>query len=483
MYQAGTTIERLDPAYLPAGARIETASYGLNHAELVIDSPEPYQAIFHTFYFPGWEALIDGQPGLIAPVTERGLIGVSLPEGRHHLQLYFHETSLRRAANMLSIVSLVVIGTILIFSLKRSKSDMVRPDSKTGVRLAIHAPRLPTDFKGGQLAILTGLAVALLASKTFYFDRFDNPLKHIFDGTRIIGVDVSKRVNFRGQVNLLGYDLDRHTAVPGQNFNLTVYWQARQPLMTNYSALAQLIDAERHLYAGQDNLHPANLPTTQWQPWGFVQDLHPVPIPPGTPPGDYFLATGLYDPSNWARLPVIEGGDPNWSDVIAIPVTVMKPAQPPAVAELGITWPTTTQTAEVADVPSDETLRAEPQDEASAVSIKLLGATPEREIILRNDYLRLALFWEATTTPTVDYHISLRLLAGDGTVMLEETTQPSHNRYPTTRWTAGERVRDNHALWIPADFPAGTYRIQTQILDGSGQAISEWIELGESETQ
>jgi hypothetical protein len=67
--------------------------------------------------------------------------------------------------------------------------------------------------------------------------------------------------------------------------------------------------------------------------------------------------------------------------------------------------------------------------------------------------------------------------------MLEETIQPSHNRYPTTRWTAGERVRDNHALWIPADFPTGLYHLQAQILNETGQAVSEWIELGESETQ
>jgi hypothetical protein len=329
---------------------------------------------------------------------------------------------------------------------------------------------VPSEQKFG-LLILIGLALVLIASKVFYFDRFDNPLKHTFDGTHVANVGISKQVNFGGQINLLGYDLDRQTVVPGQSLDLTIYWQARQPLLTNYSAMAQLIDADRHLYAGQDNLHPANLPTTQWPPWGFVQDLHPVLIPPGTPPGDYFLATGLYDPSTWARLPVIEGGDPEWSDVVAIPVTVAKPARPPAVAELGIAWPVALQTFEVLETSKVST---------TEVSIKLLGATPERETILRNDYLRLALFWEATTTPTVDYHISLRLLAGDGTVMLEKTTQPSHNRYPTTHWTAGERVRDNHALWIPADFPAGMYQLQTQILDETGQAVSEWIELNQN---
>jgi hypothetical protein len=238
---------------------------------------------------------------------------------------------------------------------------------------------------------------------------------------------------------------------------LTAYWQARQRLNINYSTLAQVVDAEHHLYAAQDNLHPGELPVMRWQPWGFVQDQHAVRVPPGTPPGDYFLITGLYDPSTWARLPVMEGGDSGWPDVIAIPVTVTKSAQPPTIAELAISWLTEVKFGS---------------------ELLLLGATPERDLILRNDFLRIALFWEALTAPTVDYQIRLQVVTGDGAVALTQTGQPSHNRYPFTHWTGGERVRDNHAFWIPPDFSAGTYRVQVQVLDEAGQPVGEWVELG-----
>ncbi|MBN1995013.1 MAG: hypothetical protein JW953_20125 [Anaerolineae bacterium] len=455
MYRAGTTIERLDPAYLPRQTQIEIANYGFNQAELVIDLPEPYQVVFHTFYFPGWEALVDGQPGFIAPVSERGLVGVMMPAGRHHLQLLFRETPLRRVANAVSIASLFVMIGLFITGLKYSNFD---------------AQTRPENRQGREFAMLAGLALVLIAGKIIYFDRFDNPLKHSFDGVYVAGADVPKLINFGGQVNLLGYDLDCQTATSGENFHLTAYWQARHPLTTNYSSLAQLVDAERHLYAAQDNLHPGKLLATRWQPWGFVQDPHTVPIPPGTPPGDYFLVIGLYDPATWARLPVQEGGALAWADVMAIPVTVEKSSGPPALAELGLTWPNQTQAFGEAGAPADETSRNLP--------LRLLGATPERDFILRNDFLRLALFWEATSAPEVDYRIGVRLLAPDGQIALAEIVQPSHNRYPTTRWAAGERVRDNHALWIPPDLPAGTYRLQTQILDETGQAVSEWLELG-----
>jgi hypothetical protein len=162
----------------------------------------------------------------------------------------------------------------------------------------------------------------------------------------------------------------------------------------------------------------------------------------------------------------MEGGDPGWSDVLALPVTVTRPTYPPSIAELGIVWPLTTQTPGVFKTPG-------------VSPIHLLGATPEREIIQRNDFLRVALFWEAVEMPIPDYQVSLRFLAAVDTVRLTGTSRPSFGRYPMPEWTAGERVRDNHALWVSADFPAGTYRLQVQVVDETGQPLGDWLELGQ----
>lgn len=463
MYQTGTAIERLDLAYLPPEATIEAARYGFNRSELVIISPQPYQAIFHTFYFPGWQALIDGRPGAIAPVSERGLIGVPMPAGRHQLQLRFGETPVRLIADGLSVLALIIVVTLNVKTHHASRFTfhvLRTPDQ------ALRITHYVSHFTAGQFFTFALLALVLIIAKAFYFDRYDTALKHTFDGTGVAGAGAARQVNFGHRINLLGYDLNHESVAAGKAFDLTLYWQARQSLATDFSALVQLVDEQQHIYAGQDNLHPGSLPTSRWEPWGFVQDHHSIQVPPGTPPGAYFLVTGLYDPETWARLAVIDGGDPGWSDVVAIPVTVEKPSRPPDTAELGITWPVSMQkTSEVLDI--------------SEVSpIRLLGATPERNVILLNDTLRVALFWEAIRAPTVDYRINLRLLSANGTAVLEETAQPSHNRYPTTRWAAGERVRDNHALWIPPDFAAGTYRLQVRLVDQTGQPVGEWLELG-----
>ncbi len=461
MYQAGGDIERLDRAYLPENARVKSATYTFNQVELVIASAEPYQAVFHTFYFPGWVAQVDGQPVPVAPVSERGLIGVAMPAGLHDLQLRFRETPVRLVADGLSALALLVVVGLFGWAFWKFKSGTslllaTPPDTP----LPASHPHLPTGFTRSQLAALIGLALVLIAVKALYLDRYDSPLKHTFDGTHVTVADEPMQVNFGNQMNLLGYDLNRQTVMAGQTFNLRVYWGVRLPLTINYSALAQLVDDEHHLYAAQDNLHPGGLPTTRWEPWGFVQDPHAVRVSPGTPPGDYFLVVGLYEPMTWLRLPVLEGGDPGWGDVVAIPVTVVKAPRPPSLADLDITWPASTDLGP---------------------GLRLLGATPEREWLPRNDFLRVALFWEILSVPLSDYQVSLRLLDIDGAVVLEETTRPSYNHYPTTRWSAGERVRDNHALWIPPDFPAGTYRLQVRIVDQAGQGIGEWVKLGELE--
>lgn len=462
MYRAGGDIERLDQAYLPENARIESTFYGFNQIELVIASEEPYQAVFHTFYFPGWAAWVDGQPVRLNPVTERGLIGVGMPAGLHDLQLRFRETHVRLVADGLSALALLVVVGLFGRAVWKFKSgtsllSAISPDTS----LPASYPCLPTGFTRSQFAALIGLALVLIAIKALYLDRYDSPLKHTFDGTHVTGAGVPTQVNFGNQVNLLGYDLNRQTVTGGQTLNLTAYWGARLPLTTNYSALAQLVDDEHHLYAAQDNLHPGGVPTTRWELWGFVRDSHALQVPPGTPPGDYFLVGGLYDPVTWSRLAVLEGGDPGWSDVIAIPVTVVKAPRPPSLADLDITWPASVDLGP---------------------GLRLLGATPEREWLQRNDFLRVALFWEATSAPLADYQVSLRLLDAGGTAVLEETARPSYDRYPTTRWVAGERVRDNHALWIPPDFPAGTYRLQARLVDQAGQGVGEWIGLGELKT-
>jgi hypothetical protein len=445
-YQENEPVSRLAQEYLPPEAVVEWANYGVNHMEFGITAPTPYQLVINTFYFPGWQAEIDGQPVSLAPFSDRGLISINVPDGRREISLSFQETAVRQTANLFSLFSLILCGALLAASFFRWSGSV------TSVR-TIHTYSHP------QFITLAVLGIVLIMTKTLVLDRIDTPFKHTFSGQEVPEADTTLAVNFGNRINLLGYSLPSARTTPGQMFDIVAYWQARQPLYNNYSALVHLVDDQGHLYAGQDNLHPGTIPTRQWPPWTFVQDVHQIPVPAGTPPGDYFLALGLYDPASWERLPIIIEEQATSENTVTVPVIIEKSQRIPEIDELGITWPHLVEIAQ----------------------LRLLGSTPEQEALLANGFLRIALFWEAITGPSDDYLISVRLLDETGQLQAIHTAQPSFDRYPTSQWQAGERVRDNHALWIAETLPAGSYQLQLQVLAENGQPISGWLELGRLE--
>ena len=58
-------------------------------------------------YFPGWTFMLDGEN--VIPRIENGKPVMVLSEGTHHLTLQFKDTPVRRVANVLSLVTLIVL--------------------------------------------------------------------------------------------------------------------------------------------------------------------------------------------------------------------------------------------------------------------------------------------------------------------------------------------------------------------------------------
>lgn len=81
MYRSGVPIERLEPSSLPEGAVLISAEYSLVSADILVESPHPFRAVFNTFYFPGWRAYVDGKRVSIVPTEPYGLISFEVPAG------------------------------------------------------------------------------------------------------------------------------------------------------------------------------------------------------------------------------------------------------------------------------------------------------------------------------------------------------------------------------------------------------------------
>jgi hypothetical protein len=93
-------------------------------------------------------------------------------------------------------------------------------------------------------------------------------------------------------------------------------------------------------------------------------------------------------------------------------------------------------------------------------SLRLVGYDlPGGDTVQPGDTLPVSLLWEAIAPIPLDYTIGLFLVAADGSLVAQRDTFPMNYFEPTQAWRPGSLRRDNHALELPDDLPAGDYEL------------------------
>lgn len=374
---------RLSSADLPEGVTILDEAYAPLRAEVTLETAVPFTARFHSFYFPGWRAWIDGEAVDITPSEPSGLITFAVPAGRHALVVAFGETPLRWLADALSLLSLI----ILAWAVWRAPSVSVsgQPARQPGPRwwLAL---------------LIVGLALGtgkwLLVDREGPFPRRSN----LADG-HLAGVVVPANLTFGdpaqpAQVRLLGYDAWA-TAVPADRpLTVSLYWQALTPLAQEMRVGLTLVD-DRGLRWSEEGLRDYRWtrgapPTTAWPVDQYVQTAFLVDLRHGTPPGAYALQLSLFDQESLVPLTAYQEGQligpavPLGQIAVGAPQkSFTAPAhlpQFPAERTGGITV-YSVQADRATAVPGDTllfTLLAEPPPSAAAnLTLSLLDATAQ----------------------------------------------------------------------------------------------------------
>jgi hypothetical protein len=110
--------------------------------------------------------------------------------------------------------------------------------------------------------------------------------------------------NFGNQIGLLGFEAVDSLS-PGSEFDVTLYWEARQPPDDDYVVFVYLLDANGQSVAQHDG-PPVNgrYNTRMWLPGEVVPDVHSIALAPDIPAGTYRLYAGLYRWPDLERLPV-----------------------------------------------------------------------------------------------------------------------------------------------------------------------------------
>jgi hypothetical protein len=254
----------LSPEQIP---EVELGWQGLVSSEMRVNSAQRFALRFHTFYFPGWRAYVDGQEVEVYPSGDLALLTVDVPAGEHAVVVSFRDTAPRLAGN---VVSLLVAFGLIGFAIFKWRIKAI-------IVVAV----------GG---LLVG---ALVAWHIRPFSFSTTPQ--------------GKEVNLEDQVQLVGHSLDQEAYHPGDTIHVTLYWLALQEMSQNYKVFVHFMDQGTSTMWAQHDGDPVEgfTPTTRWLAGELVVDHHALYIPPEAPPGRYKLFTGMYEFETMRNLTIL----------------------------------------------------------------------------------------------------------------------------------------------------------------------------------
>ncbi len=243
------------------------------------------------------------------------------------------------------------------------------------------------------------------------------------------------------EIELTGYAYPQPPRIMTGFVPLELEWSARQAPRTRYKTFAQLLDQNGRLVSQRDTEpHDGFLPTDQWQAGETVIDRLAIPIPPGLAPGAYRVIVGMYRADDGTR--VLTSADGDYFELGA--VQIGKRVVPRGAFFI-------------------------PQRlNAQFGQVELLGyefGSAEKRFFERGAFIPLVLYFQARAKMTDDLQLQAQLRDSNNTIISSARALES---YPTSRWDAGEIVRDVIQLTIPADAPPGEYRLT---LDDGVQVI------------
>lgn len=392
------------PAPLALEGALGDAELVRRHAEreewqIRVDTPA--LLAFHTTFYPGWEATVDGIPQGVEPLVGLGQVGLRLQPGEHQVVLRFQATPTRRYALWGSGLALLVLLGLLAWQ------------GLQGRRARISATwSLPQRALGVRVGAIVALALCwlALAPQTRRAETLTGP--RVMDFARAPYLHSEPNGVRLGAATLLGYDWDATRIAPGTTVYMTLQWDAPHP---DHTATLRWVAATAHLFA----------PAPVWAEASAPIDAATLTLAL-TLPDD--LPAGQYVPT----LSVTQDG-------IEQPVSTVAGV---GMGTLGLE-PVTVPAFRMAT--GRETVLASYGPENVPPVIALVGA----RAVMEDGALALALKWRSEWQAPLNYVLSVRLRDSSGAQVAARDLPPLLGGYPTSLWTLNELVADRVLLALP----------------------------------
>lgn len=226
-------------------------------------------------------------------------------------------------------------------------------------------------------------------------------------------------------------------------------WEKASPFDQDYRMVFRLAD-DRERTWGQWDVGPAHgqHPFSEWAVGESHIERVGLLVDAGTPPGSYVLKLSLRGDDD---IPLAAkrstGAEPDVEVVIGS-IEVVRPATPINVDQINPESP----------------LRAELDHQ-----LLLLGHDLGRRRFAPGEELRLTLYWNCQQPIAEELVTFTQLFDSDGTLVAAAEVPPTAGFFPTSRWQAGDVIRDRQTLRLPAALLDGDYELIVGLFKQSDQ--------------
>ncbi len=409
----GEAIERFDAP----GADVQHVDARALGDTFTLTTPQPFTFVYRTFYFPGWRAMLDGQPAPIRITGPEGLMAVDAPAGSHTLTFQFGSTPPRTIGTALSILGL--LACLSLIALHRAPLELGDQGLVSG--------NWHLGFTNYYLLFTFALLLAL--ARPLVYDAGYTPLlRHGLQPEGLPSAAHPLNQDFVGEMTLLGWDAKRESGGADDPFTVNLYWKANHRLGVAYGFDVRLVDAEGLTWSEPDPPHTRDwrfTPGTDfWPEDQYVMDSYVLTPLAGTPPSEYTVQVNVFARYNLQSI--------GTAQLRAITI----------------------------NVPSRKRLCRDPGERGfnslaqtlvmQAATFSPIQATPGDEIVA-------SLCWSTVSSLSTDLRGELLLQDSQGNTPV---TQPFTigGRYPTTRWNATDTILDQLKTLLPAALETGDYQ-------------------------
>ncbi|NLX11558.1 MAG: hypothetical protein GXY36_18080 [Chloroflexi bacterium] len=388
---------------------------------------------FHQYYFPGWEATLDGEPVEVYAEDEMGLLTVDVPAGEHVVRLRYAGTTAQQVGAAVTLLAIAAAAALVITDRASRPAPAITPPERDRPR---SLNLRPAAIIGLTAIVFAALNAAYITPKTNWFRRQSPSNDPVY-------MQQPVHQPFGDAFELLGYTLHQDSVRPGGWLTVTLYWRPLRPLDARYHPRVQLVNlGVSEAWANNEPFFPGGSHTVGYTPDRFTSDIHTMQIRDSAPPHLGRISVQMIHSESGEVLRLPDGAD----RLLLDPLIRVRGGGP--------------------DVANALDYRL-----GDAVELRCASVEPQ------GDQLSITLYWRVRERVDRDLTVMVHGLDAAGNLIEQNDRPPLGPDYPAPFWQSGQTLVDRHTLPANPDLDAiaiGLYSAEGRLrVTHNGDAVPD----------